>query len=163
MSAGPKRADWILGAIAVGGPAAVAAAYYTQHVWNLQPCPWCVLQRLIFLALALAAALGLVWRSATGRRAASGLGIALAAGGVAAALWQHNVAAKDAASCDLSWPERFIGATGLDARYPDLFMPMTNCADAAAKLFGLPYEFWSLGLYALSALALMVVLARPRG
>ena len=157
-----KRADLILGATALAAPAAVAAAYYTQHVWDLQPCPWCVLQRLIFLAIAVAAVLGLVWRSAAGRRLASLLAMALGLGGIAAALWQNRVAAKDAAACDLSWAERFIGATGLDARYPDLFMPMTTCADAAADLFGVPYEFWSLALFALVAAGAAAVLARPR-
>lgn len=156
-----KRADLVLGTIALGGPAAVGAAYYTQHAWNMQPCPWCVLQRLIFLALAAAAALALVWRSPLGRRIGSLLVLAFAGCGIGAALWQHFVAASQA-SCDLSLAEKIIGALGLDARYPDLFMAMTSCADAAIKLFGLPYEFWSLGMFALSALGAITVMAQPR-
>ena len=38
---------------------ALGAALVSQHVFDMQPCPWCVLQRLIFVALALAALLGL--------------------------------------------------------------------------------------------------------
>ena len=30
---------------------AVALALVTQHVFGMQPCPWCVLQRLIFVAI----------------------------------------------------------------------------------------------------------------
>jgi disulfide bond formation protein DsbB len=156
-----KRADLVLGAIALGGPAAVGAAYYTQHAWNMQPCPWCVLQRLVFLALAAAAALALVWRSPLGRRIGALLALGFAGCGIGAALWQHFVAASQA-SCDLSLAEKIIGALGLDARYPDLFMAMTSCADAATSLFGLPYEFWSLALFALSALGAITVMAQPK-
>ena len=42
--------------------AAVAAALVTQHGFDMQPCPWCVLQRLIFLAIALVALVGVFWR-----------------------------------------------------------------------------------------------------
>ena len=38
---------------------AVALALVTQHVFGMQPCPWCVLQRLIFVAISLAALIGL--------------------------------------------------------------------------------------------------------
>ena len=77
---------------------ALGAALVSQHVFDMQPCPWCVLQRLIFAALALAALLGLLWRSVLGLRVAAGIGIVLAALGAAAALWQHVVAAQSA-SC----------------------------------------------------------------
>ncbi|MBK1613992.1 disulfide bond formation protein B [Rubrivivax gelatinosus] len=156
-----KRADLVLGAIALGGPAAVGAAYYTQHAWNMQPCPWCVLQRVIFLALAAAALLALVWRSALGRRIGALLALVFAGCGIGAALWQHFVAASQA-SCDLSLAEKIVGALGLDARYPDLFMAMTSCADAATRLFGVPYEFWSLALFALAGLGAITVMAQPR-
>ena len=64
---------------------ALAAALVSQHVFDMQPCPWCVLQRLIFVLLALAALLGLLWRSVRGQRVAASIGIVLAALGAAAA------------------------------------------------------------------------------
>ena len=48
--------------------AAVVVALVTQHVFDMQPCPWCVLQRLIFVLIALVALVGLGWRSVAGRR-----------------------------------------------------------------------------------------------
>jgi disulfide bond formation protein DsbB len=144
----------------VTGLGAVGAALVTQHVFGMQPCAWCVLQRLIFVSIAAAALLGLLWRSAPGRRVGAGLALALAACGVSAALWQHFVAASSA-SCDLSLAERIVGATGLDGRFPDVFMAMASCADAAVKLGGLPYEFWSLGLFVVLGTTALVVLRRP--
>ena len=40
--------------------AAVGAALITQHGLDMQPCPWCVLQRVIFLGIALAALAGVI-------------------------------------------------------------------------------------------------------
>ena len=106
----PSRRTW-LAAVAVFALAVVGAALYTQHAWDMLPCPWCVLQRLIFLAIAAAALLGMLWPLAG---AASVL--ALGACGVAAALWQHFVAVSSE-SCDLTLADRIVAATGLDGRF----------------------------------------------
>ena len=140
--------------------AAVGAALVSQHVYGMQPCPWCVLQRVIFLAIAIACGLGLMWRSASGRAVAAGLGLLLALSGVAAALWQHFQAAASA-SCNLTLADRIVSAwLGLDGLWPDVFSARASCADAAVNLFGVPYDFWSLALFVIVALALLRAL-RP--
>jgi disulfide bond formation protein DsbB len=147
-----RRADLLLGGVAVGGVAAVGAALVSQHVFDMQPCPWCVLQRLIFLAVSAAAVVGLLWRSALGRRVSGGLVVLLALCGVAAALWQHFVAASSA-SCDLTLADRIMAGTGLDGHFPEVFAAYASCADAAVALAGLPYEFWSLAAFCVFALS----------
>lgn len=155
-----KRADLLLGASVVVPMTAVALAYATQHVWGMQPCAWCVLQRVIFIAVAIAALLGLLWRNALGRRIGAGLALLLAGSGIAAALYQHFVAANSQ-SCDLSMAERIVSALTLDERWPDLFMAMATCADAKVTLIFMPYEFWSLAIFVLLAAAAALVLRRP--
>ena len=150
----PSGKRGVLALTALVALAAVGAAYFTQHVWGMQPCPWCVLQRLIFVAIAAAALLGLLLPAAGALLA--GL---LAACGLAAALWQHFVAAS-AESCDLTLADRIMAATGLDGRFPEVFMAMTSCADAKVDLFGLPYEAWSGSLFAAALVAMMAVLRR---
>ena len=54
----------------------------------MQPCPWCVLQRLIFLGDRRFAVLGLVWRGRPAPASPATFGLLLAACGIAAALWQ---------------------------------------------------------------------------
>ena len=144
--------------------AAVGAALVSQHVFDKMPCPWCVLQRLIFLAVALAALpAALSTRPWVARL--SGLAVlGLASSGAAAALWQHFVAASDV-SCKLTLADRIMTATGLDAQLPEVFMAYASCADGAVTLFGVPYEFFALALQLLlmpAALRLMRVRARPR-
>ncbi len=142
--------------------AAVAAALVTQHVFDMQPCPWCVLQRLIFVSIALAALIGLVWRSTLGQRLSAAGMLLLGLCGVAAALWQHFVAAVSS-SCNLTLAERIISGLNLDALLPEIFQPRASCADAAATLLGVPYEFYSLTLFMLiSILALRFLVRRQR-
>ena len=142
--------------------AAVGAAFASQHLFDMQPCPWCVLQRVLFLAIALACGLGLVWRGPMGRRFASGLGLLLSVAGIAAALWQHFKAAASA-SCNLTLADKIVsGFLGLDSLWPDMFAARASCADAAVSLLGVSYDFWSLALFVAMALALFLLLRQRR-
>jgi len=154
------RAVMLLLAAVLASLAAVAAALVSQHVFDLQPCPWCVLQRVIFVALALAALPGLLLRQRWTRRLSGGLMLLLAASGLAAALWQHFVAASSG-SCKLTLADRIVGGLGLDSLAPQVFAAYASCADAAATLAGIPYEFYSLALYGLLALVALRVLRKP--
>ncbi len=151
----------LLAAIAVLSLAAVGAALWTQHVWDMQPCPWCVLQRLIFVAIALATLPGLLLRGAFGFALSALLAAALSLAGIAAALWQHFVAAVSP-SCNMTLADRIVSGSGLDGALPEIFQARANCADAAVDLLGVPYEFWSLGLFALLGLMALRVLLRRR-
>ena len=139
--------------------AAVGAALVSQHVYDMQPCPWCVLQRLVFVAIAAACAIGLLWTGRAGRAVAALLALALAASGVASAVYQNRVAAKSE-SCSFTFPERFIAATGLDGWLPDVFQARASCIDAAVDLFGVPYEFYSLALFLLIGAGALALLRR---
>ncbi len=150
----------MLCAAAVVPPLAVAVALYTQKVLDMQPCPWCVLQRALFLAVAIGALPGLL----VGTRLASwvsGLLITLLAlCGMAAALWQHFVAAASA-SCAMTLADRVVRGAHLDELWPDAFSATASCADAAVNLFGVPYEFYSLLLFTgLAALGLWIMRRR---
>ena len=145
--------------IAGASLAAIGAALVSQHVFDMQPCPWCVLQRAVFAAMALAAFVGaLVPRRLV--QAASLVSVdLLATAGAASALWQHFVA-KSSSSCNLTLADRIVSGLQLDALAPEIFAPRASCADAAVDLLGLPYEFWSLGLFA--ALGTLAVWALVR-
>ncbi len=148
-------------AAAVAVPlAAVATALVTQHVFGMLPCAWCVLQRLIFVSISVAALLSLLARQAWLRRAGAATMLTLAGSGMAAALWQHFVAAKSL-SCNLTFADRVVGGLGLDGLLPQVFAAYASCADAAATLLGVPYEFYSLTLFVLLAALAVLVLRKP--
>jgi disulfide bond formation protein DsbB len=153
-----RRAPLLMAGVAVLSVGALAAAWVSQYQYGMQPCPWCVLQRAVFAALALLALLGLLAQRARALLTVIGvLGSLLALAGVAAALWQHFVAASQV-SCNLTLADKIVSALTLDSLWPAMFSATASCADAAAvRLFGLPYEFWSLGLFGVLALAWALV------
>jgi disulfide bond formation protein DsbB len=136
--------------------AAVGAALVSQHVYGMQPCPWCILQRVIFLAIALVCLVGFV-----STRIAGGLALLLSLCGIGAALWQHFKAASST-SCALTVADQIVIAMKLDALWPDVFLARASCADAAVDLVGIPYEFWSLALFVVLGLAAVAVIRRRR-
>jgi disulfide bond formation protein DsbB len=151
------RLDRRLAAIAIVCMAAVGAALVSQHQFGMLPCPWCILQRVIFLAIAATCVIGLVWRSTIGRSLVGALAFLLALAGAAAALWQHFYAAVSA-SCNQTLADKIVNGLGLDSLLPDVFAARATCADAAVGLFGISYEFWSLTLFVLIGLAALWVL-----
>lgn len=130
--------------------AAVGAALVAQHRFHMEPCPWCILQRILFLIVGALCLLSSAL-PALARRALSGLALPFALGGIAAALWQHFVAAKSN-SCALTLADKIITWTGLDVRWPEAFEVRGSCADAAVNVLGVPFEFWSLALFALAGI-----------
>jgi disulfide bond formation protein DsbB len=154
---GSARTSALFAFVAAVSIAALAAALVSQHVYDMQPCPWCVLQRLVFVAIVVFAVLGFVWRGAAGGRVAGTFALLLALVGIAAALWQQVVAAKSA-SCNLTLADRIVNATTLDRLLPDVFEARASCADAAVSLLGVPYAYWAAAVFALCAIALLRIL-----
>ena len=151
-----SQRGWLL-AIAGLCIAAVAAALVTQYQFDMQPCPWCILQRLLFVVIAFLALAGALL---PGRWLFAGLGVLAALSGIAAALYQHFVAAKST-SCNLTLADKIVSGLGIDRALPAVFEVKASCADAAVNLAGLPYEFWSLALFVVT-IAMVVAALRSR-
>ena len=147
---------WLLG-ITAACVAGVAAALLAQYRFAMRPCPWCIVQRLVYVVIAVVCIVG-----APGRwpRPAALLTVLWAGLGIASAVWQHLVAAKQF-SCDLTAADRVITALRLEAIAPWLFQVTASCAEAAVSLAGGPFEYWSLALYALVGAAALRVALRP--
>lgn len=155
----PARA---LLAMAAASFAAVAVAFIAQHQFGVKPCPWCVLQRAIYLCIGTLSLLGwLVSGKRALRQAVLVLVLTLCAAGLTAAVFQHEVASQSA-SCAMGLADKIVTALGLEELWPSMFMITANCAEAAAyQLLGLPYEVWSGLLFAgLAALGLAALARR---
>lgn len=140
----PRLGFVLVAALAFGG---VALAVYLQFVHDMQPCAWCTFQRLIFICLGGLALLAALLRAVRPAFVAMGALVVLSAAvGIWTAMYQHFVAAQ-AESCTWTWAERFLMNNGFDARWPWLFEPTANCAEANLPLLGLPFAFWSAALF----------------
>jgi disulfide bond formation protein DsbB len=152
----------VLALVALVSLAAVGGALLAQHGYGMQPCPWCIFQRVLYLAIAAVALLGWALPAQAATLAATLGVLALALGGVAAAVFQHQVAARDA-SCAFTLADRFLSATGLETAVPWLFQVTATCIDAAqARLLGLPFEVWSGLLFAALAVLALLLLRHRR-
>ena len=156
MKASPRG---VLSAIAAVAFGALAAALVSQHAFDMQPCPWCVLQRLIFTAIGVVALVGLAWTSTVGSRVVALGTMALAGAGIAAALWHYFVAATST-SCNLTLADRIMSASGLSSLLPEVFEARATCADAAVSLLGVPYVLWALALFVVIEFAAATLLVR---
>jgi disulfide bond formation protein DsbB len=142
--------------------ALLGVAWVSQHHFDMQPCPWCVLQRLIYLGLAAAGLLGLALRSAEPRMGLAALAAVLALAGTGAALWQFMVA-EQSAGCQLTLADKVLMALNLPLLWPDFFEPRASCAEAAVELLGLTYAGWSLlAFQGLEVLALALAFSARR-
>ncbi|MGB6241186.1 MAG: disulfide bond formation protein B [Castellaniella sp.] len=157
-----NRSDRILRSISLLCLAAVGFALVSQHLFGMQPCAWCVLQRLILLAIAAVCGLaGTGWGSALARRAGAVLGAALGIGGIIAAWYQYSVA-SNAFSCAQTFADRFIAGSGLDSAVPWLFGIYASCADARVSLLGIEYALWGLMLFVICTALCLWVLTRGK-
>ena len=144
--------------------AALVFALVSQHVFGMQPCAWCVLQRLIFVLIAVVCWVGLLagHLAAWLRRVAALLTLGLSIAGITAAWYQYTVAAH-MFSCDLTFADRFMVQSGLDANVPWVFGIFASCMDARVSILGIEYALWSLGLFAVIAvISLFALLRRSR-
>lgn len=160
--AGRAARPFVLAAVIAFG--SLAAALFTQHVLDMQPCSWCVAQR---MAIASAGLLSLAGAALARRRSGvvvfAGLTAVAALGGLASAVWQQGWASKSL-SCAFTLADRIVMKTGLGESLPAVFQPTASCAEANQALLGLPYAAWSALAFGLILIAMAAALAaRPRG
>ena len=152
----------VLALIALACVASLGFALFAQYQLDMQPCPWCILQRVQFLLIALLAGLGALIGGRVVTMLTSVLIVLAAASGAASAWYQHFVAAKTA-SCNLTLADRIVSSLHLDTALPAAFEVRASCADAAANLIGVPFEFWSLALFVVLGLTGLWCALRARG
>ncbi len=151
----------LLALMALACFASVAGALVAQYHFNMQPCPWCILQRVIFVAVGLLAVVGALVPMNIVRRLLAGLIGLLSVGGGAAALYQHFVASKSS-SCDLTLADRIVSGLKLDTTWPQVFEVRGSCAEAVATILGVPFELWSFTLFAALLFGAWLLIRRAR-
>ena len=151
----------LLWGMAAACAVALGLALLAQHVWDMRPCPWCVLQRAIFVVIGVLCAVAAVVRAPVVRVPLAALSMLLALSGIAAAVWQHNVAAQTL-SCNLTFADRVVSALQLDTLMPSVFSATASCAEASVSVLGVPFAYWSLALFVLLAVAAAAVVGRAR-
>lgn len=149
-----KKLWWLISGLCVAG---VGIALLSQHIFDMQPCAWCVFQRLIYLVLAVVAAIAASTQGLIPRLVCTMVGLSLTIAGVLAAWFQAQVASQSF-SCAQTLADLLMTQTGLETAMPALFGIYASCMDARVKLFGLEYAYWSLLLFVLLGLLVAYIM-----
>lgn len=116
---------------------------------RLAACPLCIIQRMLYLALAAVAALGLLvaHRPLASRLTAAAMALVAATGaGVAGyQVWIQRFAPMTTCSGQTTWWEDLVESAG--ELLPLLFKPSGLCSDPAWKFLSLSIADWSLGCF----------------
>ncbi|HWU84999.1 MAG TPA: disulfide bond formation protein B [Rhodocyclaceae bacterium] len=152
----------------LSGIGLVAGGLYLAQTLNLAACPLCILQRMLYLALALAALVGLLLPRCRLSQILVALGSVIIAGtGAFVAgyqVWLQRFAADASCTANSPWWEGFVYWAG--EKVPLLFNATGLCSEAGWKFLGLSIADWSLlifsGLTVLALIALRQTLARHR-
>ncbi|KQZ98249.1 MAG: disulfide bond formation protein B [Achromobacter sp.] len=155
-----SRSERLLRLIALFSFGAVGIALVSQHVFDMPPCAWCVMQRLIYLVIGVVALIGGFGGGRALTRICGFLAALLSLSGIVAAWYQYSVAAN-MLSCDQTFADRFMTGIGLESAIPPLFGIYATCMDAKVPVLGVEYALWSLALFViLFFMALPVVFRR---
>ncbi len=149
------------------GSAGLAVGSIVLTEWlDLHPCHLCILQRLLFMILALLGGIA-AWQSRrpVGRWAGV-LSLPVSACGVAVASYQSWLQAqpRGTVTCAAGQPgliEQWIDWLG--QRLPQLFMATGFCEEVELQILGLSLAHWALGAFSASlAMAIGVLLSSRR-
>ncbi|WP_312432706.1 disulfide bond formation protein B [Achromobacter sp.] len=155
-----SRSERLLRLIALFSFGAVGIALVSQHVFDMPPCAWCVMQRLIYLVIGVVTLIGGFGGGRALTRICGFLAALLSLSGIVAAWYQYSVAAN-MLSCDQTFADRFMTGIGLESAVPSLFGIYATCMDAKVPVLGIEYALWSLALFViLFFMALPVVFRR---
>jgi disulfide bond formation protein DsbB len=129
---------------------------------NLAACPLCILQRMLYLLLALeSVAAWMVARAALQRRVAALLMLVttITGAGIAAyQTWLQRWAKGVSCTADQPWWEAFVNWAG--SQWPLMFEASGLCSEAGWKFLGLSIAEWSLVAFTSMTVAMLIALLR---
>ena len=148
-----KSSKLVLLAVAVASLVLLGVALYMQHVLKMLPCPWCVIQRYVFAAIAL---ICLVFAAlpADKTKIGAGMGLLAALSGAGAAAWHVWIQAHPTVSCGIDPLETSLNTIPTAKLMPFLFYADGLCTTEYPPLLGLSIPQWTLIWFAAFALVL---------
>jgi len=139
--------------------ALIGVALYLQHKLDMQPCPLCVIQRYLFLAVGIATLVAAI----SGKvREGTVLALLAALGGLYAVGKHLYVIANPGFSCGIDPMETFLNKIPTAEYLPWVFRADGLCEGATDSLMGLAIPQWSAIWFVVLTLLLAFVLLRKK-
>lgn len=137
--------------------ALIAVALYLQHAMEMRPCPLCVIQRYMFLAIGVCTLVGAIGGKV---RAATILALLAAFGGLVTVGKHLYVIANPGFSCGIDPMETMLNKIPSAEFLPWLFRADGLCEGATDTILGLAIPQWSAVWFVVLTVLLGWVLLR---
>jgi len=147
----------ILLLIAAVSLALVGAALYLQHAKDMLPCPLCIIQRYLFLGVAI---FSLIGAFASKVKVWTGVALLSALGGLGVAGKHLYVLAHPGFSCGIDPMETVLNRIPTATLLPYMFRADGLCEAALDDVLGLSVPQWSALWFVILGLSLVWVLVR---
>ena len=138
---------------------------YIQHVLKLDPCPWCIVQRLGYIAVGLVSLTAALHRPGRGGTIFYAvLGSLFAMAGAAAAGYHIHVQndPKRALECMGGWLEQWLDASRIGHFIPPLLQYDGSCAPKPWSFLGLSIPEWSLAWFVILLIVFIATIFAAR-
>ncbi len=145
--------------IALACFALIGGALYFQIVEYMLPCPWCVIQRYAFIAVAITCLLSACLSPRAAKRG-TWLAMLFSVLGAGAAGWHVWIKAHPSISCGLDPVETSLNHIFTAKLIPVLFRADGICTTEYDPLFGLSLPQWSLVWFIAFTIALFLLARR---
>lgn len=146
-------------AIAFASFALIGVALYLQHAKDLYPCPLCILQRYLFIAIGVFALVASFMKKPL---VPTALAFASALGGIAVVGRHLWVIANPDLSCGADPLAAAINAWPTAQLWPSVFFADGLCGDPTGSILGLSVPEWAAVWFVLLAVALGALLFKAR-
>ncbi len=153
----------LLAAIGFAGLTLLIAGAVLGRTMNLAACPLCIVQRMIYLLLALQALVIAPWAQAPVGRLGSLIMAATAALGASVAgyqTWLQRFATGVSCTADMPWWEQWVNWAG--TQVPFLFEATGLCSEAGWKFLSLSIAEWSLLIFTCMCATALASLRQPK-
>ncbi|WBF65832.1 MAG: disulfide bond formation protein B [Candidatus Kinetoplastibacterium crithidii] len=127
----------------------ILIALISQHFFDMQPCAWCVIQRLLFFLIGIISLISFFLNKVIISRISALSISALGILGILAACLQKIFSSDDLSCTTSTAADKIISNSGFDSAIPWLFNIYASCADDPVTLFGIEYFIFSLSIFIL--------------
>jgi disulfide bond formation protein DsbB len=131
-----KSSKTVLLATAIASFALIGVALYLQLVLNMLPCPWCVVQRYIFIDIGVIALVSAFF-PANKMKFGTGLGLLSSLSGVGVAAWHVWIQAHPSVSCGIDPLETSLNTFFTAKLLPTLFFANGECTAEYPPILGM--------------------------
>lgn len=126
--------------VALFSGSALVFALVSQHVFDMQPCVWCIAQRMVYIVIFLIAILSLVLKA---KWVSSLSYLILALVGAGLAIYQ-SIIKTSPFGCMRTPVDKFLDWSRLPEFSPEVFQVMAFCSEENSTILGIQYVHWSL-------------------